>query len=299
MLEKIQDFITITLSIVIEATPFLVLGTLVATLALELSWFDKLAKRLPKRGWKRRLSIASMGVAMPVCECGNIPVSRTLAKKGFNKKEVMTFLLAAPILNPITIVTTREAFRNVPWIMPARVLGGLFVALIVSEVLGRLKGEFWQKDFKKICEKHSHEEKKESKKKFKISRFCIRFAEEFWGLIKLLIIGAAIAGFLQVAINQNSFESIGQGIITGAIFMLILGFIISICSSVDAFFALSYSGFVKNGALLTFLIAGPMVDIKSVSMLRATLTKKIIIWMCTFVALLSLGIGIGLSLILG
>lgn len=299
MLERIQDFITITLSIVVEATPFLVLGTLIATLALELSWFDKLAKRLPKKGWKRRLSIASMGVAMPVCECGNIPVSRALAKKGFNKKEVITFLLAAPILNPITIITTREAFRNVPWIMPARVLGGLFVALIVSEVLGRLKGEFWQEDFKKTCQKHAHEVSTNPKKIFKLSRFCVRFAEEFWSLIKLLIIGASIAGFLQVAINQNSFESIGQGIITGALFMLLLGFVISICSSVDAFFALSYSGFVKNGALLTFLIAGPMVDIKSVSMLRATLNKKIIVWMCILVALLSLAIGIGLSLTLG
>lgn len=299
MIDRIQDFVTITLSITIEATPFLVLGTIIATLALELSWFDKLAERLPKKGWPRRLSIASMGVALPVCECGNIPVSRTLAKKGFDKKEVTTFLLAAPILNPITIVTTREAFRNVPWIMPARVIGGLAVALIVAEILGRLKGEFWQKDFKEVCNRHDHNHSKSSVKAFKLDTFCIRFAEEFWSLIKLLIVGAAIAGFLQVAINQNSFESIGQGIVTGALFMLVLGFVISICSSVDAFFALSYSGFVKNGALVTFLIAGPMVDIKSVSMLRATLTKKIIVWMCLLVALMSLAIGIALSLTLG
>lgn len=291
-LNKLQDFITIALSIIVEATPFLVLGTLLATLAMRFNWFERLAPRLPENKFFRRLSIASMGFALPVCECGNVPLSRTLARRGFSVKESATFLLAAPILNPITIITTREAFRSIPWIMPARVMGGLLVALIVGEIVGRVRGGALTADFEKTC-RHAHKTKLKDKKG--LGSFGLKFAEEFWPMLKLLIIGAVIASLIQNLVNQNSFADLGQGILTGALFMLILGFVISICSSVDAFFALSYSGFVRSGALLTFLIAGPMVDIKTISMLRTTYRRRALIVMTASVAILSLVIGVALS----
>ncbi|WP_354567564.1 permease [Glaciihabitans sp. UYNi722] len=51
-----------------------------------------------------------LGIFLPVCECGNLPLARGLIVKGFTVSESMTFLLAAPIVNPITIITTGQAF---------------------------------------------------------------------------------------------------------------------------------------------------------------------------------------------
>jgi hypothetical protein len=50
---------------------------------------------------------------MPVCECGNIPVAKRLIMKGLSVSQSFTFLLAAPIINPVTIIATYEAFKNV------------------------------------------------------------------------------------------------------------------------------------------------------------------------------------------
>ncbi len=290
-MDRAQDFITIALSIIVEATPFLVLGTILATLATEFNFFAKLAPRLPKNTLLRRLSISCMGVALPVCECGNVPLARSLVRKGFSIKEATTFLLAAPIVNPLTIITTKEAFRNVPWMMPARVIGGLIVALTVGELVGRSKKQVLNPDFEKTC-RHTHATKKSEKT---IKRFCLDFSEEFWPMLRLLIIGALIASFIQLGINQTLIGDMVGGVLSGVLIMLVLGVVISICSSVDAFFALSYYGLVKNGALLTFLIAGPMLDIKSISMLKTTYTTRSIIIMMSGIAVISVIIGVVMS----
>jgi uncharacterized membrane protein YraQ (UPF0718 family) len=46
---------------------------------------------------------------LPVCECGNVPLARGLVVRGIAVPDAITFLLAAPILNPITIVVTYQA----------------------------------------------------------------------------------------------------------------------------------------------------------------------------------------------
>ena len=107
----IGSLINVALSITIEATPFLVLGTLLATLVRKWKFFDRAIHKMPSNTLLRRLIAATLGVFMPVCECGNVPMTRSLMQKGFSKAEATTFLLAAPVLNPITFITTSEAFR--------------------------------------------------------------------------------------------------------------------------------------------------------------------------------------------
>jgi len=57
----------------------------------------------------------------------------------------------------------------------------------------------------------------------------------------------------------------------------VLAFVISICSTVDAFFALSYANTFTNGSLLAFLVFGPMVDIKSILMMLTTFKARTVI----------------------
>ena len=47
----------------------------------------------------RTIGIALLGVLLPVCECGNVPLSRGLMMRGLTIPEAMTFLVAAPIVN--------------------------------------------------------------------------------------------------------------------------------------------------------------------------------------------------------
>lgn len=279
------DVITVFISIIVEATPFLLIGTLIAVLVQKYNLFNRLIHRLPSNLFLRRISISLLGVALPVCECGNVPLARSLMRRGLSVSEATTFLLAAPILNPVTFIATKEAFRSAPWMLPARMLGGFFTALLIGEVIGRIKGGALRSDFISTC-------KKSNLQKERYKKFTIQFAEEFLGMFKLLAMGGAIASLTQLIINQNTFSDISNNYIVGVGIMLVVGFIISICSSVDAFFALGYAGTFRYGALLAFLIAGPMVDIKLLAMLKNTYAQKALYVLVASVATLSLIIGL-------
>jgi uncharacterized membrane protein YraQ (UPF0718 family) len=48
---------------------------------------------------------------------------------------------------------------------------------------------------------------------------------------------------------------------------MLLSLVVSVCSSVDAFLALGFAAQVTPGALLAFLLLGPVIDLKLVSLL--------------------------------
>src|SRR5829696_2293963 len=110
---ELQDFTTLALSIVVEALPFVILGALVSVIVRLFAPTERILRLLPKRPLLRRLSISLFGTFMPVCECGNVPVARGLVIKGLSVAESTTFLLAAPIINPVTLLATSPDSRLV------------------------------------------------------------------------------------------------------------------------------------------------------------------------------------------
>jgi len=95
-----QDFVTLALSIVVEATPFVILGALVSAAIRLYVPTRRIIAFLPRRPVFRRLWISFLGMFMPVCECGNVPVARGLIFKGLSFPDSTTFLLAAPSSTP-------------------------------------------------------------------------------------------------------------------------------------------------------------------------------------------------------
>src|SRR5690606_19826730 len=87
--------------------------------------------------WLRRMLLSLLGIFLPVCECGNVPLARGLISRGLSPAESITFLLAAPILNPVTIITTYQAFGWDHGILVARILGGFVIANLVGWVFSR------------------------------------------------------------------------------------------------------------------------------------------------------------------
>src|SRR3954447_4398941 len=134
-----QNFLLVFSSLLIEAVPFVLIGAL-ASAAIEVfvpsSAFEKLTK-LPKALQLPAAGVA--GVAFPVCECGSVPVARRLAAKGLMPSAAVTFMLAAPVVNPVVIASTFVAYRGRGplWTMViGRFSLGLLTAIIVGWVLG-------------------------------------------------------------------------------------------------------------------------------------------------------------------
>jgi len=95
----------------------------------------------------------------------------------------------------------------------------------------------------------------------------------------VLILGSAIAAFVQVAIPRETILGLGQGPVTSILAMMALACVVSICSTVDSFFALSFASVFTSGSLLAFLVFGPMVDLKNVSLLLTVFKGRAIVYL--------------------
>lgn len=306
---RIQDFITLFLSIIIESFPFIILGVLISTLIgintlstlkriifkyklvffpiyYLIIFFIKFDSKLIKNRIYSHVKVSLIGVFLPVCECGNIPLARRLLLSKFSVSQSITFLLAAPILNPITFLTTMEAFSFDPSIAFIRIGAAFFIANFIGILISYKKpqNDLLNKDFyQEVCNVDNNIH---NKNKF-VEAINI-FNTEFWGIFRMLMIGAILASASQSFVPRDVITSIGQNPILSVFAMIFLAFVISICSNVDAFFALSYANSFTTGSILGFLIFGPMIDIKILTMLKATFKIKFLLIVSTVVMLLSL-----------
>ncbi|HRN29720.1 MAG TPA: permease, partial [Terrimesophilobacter sp.] len=130
--DTVKDFFTLSISVFIESLPFVFLGVVLSVFVqvwVPTKVFDRLLPRTPVL---RRVAMSLLGVFLPVCECGNVPLSRGLIIRGLTVSESLTFLMAAPILNPVTIITTYQAFGWDHGILLGRIIGGFVIANLIG-----------------------------------------------------------------------------------------------------------------------------------------------------------------------
>ena len=283
----LQDLVTISISIVIEALPFVLLGIGIAVLIRVWLPTDVIFAHLPRQPILRRACISLCGVFLPVCECGNIPVARILLAKGLTPSDSLVFLLAAPILNPITILTTQQAFANDPTIVVARVVGGFVIANMIGWMYAsHSEKQLLRTEFIAECHRdHTH-----TVNKYTTSLSFVK--QEITTMIPALLFGAVCAGVIQTVVPRSILLSLGSGPVWSVVAMVVLAFVVSICSNVDAFFALAFRNTFMAGSLASFLIFGPMIDIKMLSLMRTTYRATILWQISVCVALMSIVLGL-------
>jgi uncharacterized protein len=277
------------------------LGALVSAVIRLVGSTERLIHLLPKRPLLRRLSISLLGTFMPVCECGNVPVARGFIIRGLSVSESMTFLLAAPILNPVTLLSTSQAFRLDPSIVWIRMAGALLIANLVGGLIALHKNqmELVSKGFyNTLCEveatdEHGHHHHEHDH--HHVSRWqegIVVFRDEVSLMLKMLCFGAIIAGLTQVFVPREVLTTLGSHPVLSILAMIALAFIISICSNVDAFFALAYSSTFTVGSIVAFLVFGPMIDIKMLALMRTTYKTRVLAGVTLIVTLTSILIGL-------
>lgn len=290
----IADFVTLALSVFIESLPFVFLGILLST-AVQVWVPQRLIDRLlPHTPALRRAVLSVTGILLPVCECGNVPLARGLMLRGFSVPEAVTFLLAAPVLNPVTIITTYQAFGWSDGILAARIIGGFVIANLAGWLLSRSSNpaSALTREFRAHCE-HGDEHQRGSR----WQRSLLGIAEETSALMPALIIGSAIAGAIQVGAPRDLLVTLGAHPLWSVLALMLLAFVIAICSSVDAFFILSLSTTFLPGSIVAFLLFGAMMDVKMLALLRTTFTARTLVLVTALVALCCLVIGWGLNLV--
>lgn len=129
--------------------------------------------------------------------------------------------------------------------------------------------------------------------------FLDTMVQELQELGGVLVMGSAIAAAIQVAVPRELILNLGQGPVSSILAMLVLAAVVSICSTVDSFFALSFASTFTSGSLLAFLVYGPMIDLKGMGLLLSIFKARAVIYLVVLAAqltfLLTLAVNLHLS----
>jgi uncharacterized membrane protein YraQ (UPF0718 family) len=276
----LNSFKTMFISIILEAFPFILFGVLVSSflqIFVSEKWIRKLVPRNPLLGI---LFACLLGILFPVCECGLIPVVRRLIAKGMPLYVGVVFILVGPIVNPIVYAATYVAFRTRPEMLFAR----MGLALLVGLVIGLFVYTFVRKNQLKNSSatlyaetpgnrgEHEH-----NRRGNKISQMLEHAGAEFFEMGKYLMFGAIITAAIQAFVPRGNLVDIGQGAVTSHLFMMGFAFILSLCSTSDAFVASSFINTFSAGSLLTFMVFGPMLDFKGTLMLLSVFKTRFVL----------------------
>ncbi|MBK1828152.1 permease [Haloferula rosea] len=335
--ESQQDFAFAFLSILFEGAPFILLGTLISgfiDIYLPANTMDRM---LPKRTLPAILIAGLLGGILPVCECAVVPVIRRLVKKGLPVSCALTYMLAAPIVNPITALSTWKAFKGpivslgelgtvtASTAMTASRLGlGFLVAVAVGLVVARIPlrkilrsklldslkndepahdhGEHSHGEHHACghehdhdhshdgCCGHDHHHEDDAKHGSRLVAAFRSAMRDFVDVGVYFTIGVTITALFNTGIAPGAewLDTLAGNPWEAPAALMVLAFILSLCSTSDAFIAATLDKFTW-GAKLAFLTFGPMMDVKLIFLYQTVLKRR-------FIILLALGLFITIGL---
>jgi hypothetical protein len=258
--------------------PFLLLGSIISGFVDVFVSPERMARLLPGRGVGSVFLSGLLGLIFPMCECGSVIVIRRFIRKGLPLSAAVTYMLASPIVSPIVAVSTYAAFRGQsPLVMTAlRLALGYFLAVGAGLIARTMKPESLllpamlnqttarrrsglsvaaapTQEFSDLAATSS------------VSRKLLLAVQsataDFLDVAFFLIIGAVIASVFNTAVNQGVILPLASNAPLAIGSMMILRFLLAICSTTDAFIAASFASF-PYAAKLAFLVFGPLFDFK-------------------------------------
>ena len=253
-----------------EFSPYLILGCLIAGILSVFLTVDLIQKYLGNKSIFSVFLASFLGVPLPLCSCGVIPVSAYLRKHGASKGATTSFLISTPQTGVDSIFITYG------------MLGPLFaiyrpVVAFLSGILGgtlvyALDNKDDQNKDDLECEDDCCDDSKSVSIFYRILHYG--FVRLPLDIVNPLIIGIFLSSLIMILVPSNYFEMVGSGIV-GMVIMLIIGMPTYVCAtaSVPLAFVLYTKGF-SFGAVLVFLMTGPATNITTMSVIYKILGKK-------------------------
>jgi uncharacterized membrane protein YraQ (UPF0718 family) len=290
---SLPDFQYAFLSILLEGAPFLLAGALLSGI-LEVYLPPSLMTRLlPANPRLAIVASAFVGLVIPVCECGIVPVVRRLLRKGLPVSCGITYMLAAPIVNPLVILSTLAAFRGQGALemTSLRFTLGIVVAVAAGLVCTRFapfsivrpgvlapgEGD------------HHHHHDAGPGISGRLANVAATATRDFLDVSVYFVLGAAAAALFGTAVNQEIILPLSTNLPLSIASLMGLASVLSVCSTTDAFIAATLTSF-PMAAKLAFLVFGPMLDFKLLFLYGAAFSKR-------FILLLALGLFVGIGLV--
>lgn len=324
-LTPFHDFCLLFLSIILEGAPFILLGTLISGFIDAYLPAGLIDRWLPKNKVVAVFLSGLLGAVFPVCECAIVPVIRRLIRKGLPISCAITYMLSAPIINPIVVVSTMKAFSTSlgqfslretetavaygpVFMTSSRLLIAFIVTVAVGLVVlkvrsrsilqpGVIPDEIDDASGETSIASRAHEgtETEESccgggacdaapdvadtiaEEEPRRNRLVLAMRttmRDFMETAMYFTIGVAITSVFKAYVTEDLILLFNQNEVTGIALMMVLAFVLSLCSTSDAFIAANFP--VPQSAKLAFLVFGPMMDVKLVFMYLSVFRPKFV-----------------------
>ena len=251
-----------------EMSPYLLLGLFVAGILHVYVNEGWIVRYIGKDNFRSSWYAALLGVPLPLCSCGVIPVGLSLYQSGASRAGTVSFLISTPQTGVDSIFAT-SGMLNFPFAC-VRVF-----AAFISGVLGG----YWAGKAKVLHSKKSIPVPLVSERGNKVKRlFRYALSDLPKDIAVWLVIGLLIAAFLEVLIPENFFESYIDDALLSYFFILLIAVPMYVCAtgSIPIALVLIAKGF-SPGAALIFLMAGPATNSATLSVLAKVL-GKITLW---------------------
>ena len=277
---SLSDFSFSFLSILLEGLPFLLLGTMIAGVIDQFLPVRLMARLLPRNAYAGVLVSGLLGIILPICECGVVPIIRRLMAKGLPPANAITYMLAAPIVNPIVAVSTFAAFRGqAPLEVTLLRLGlGYGVAVAVGIVVHNLPlGRVLRTEvIADIAQPQG----------LSGGGVAGGIAGRLWGALAVcvgdflsmtvyFVLGATAAALFNTSVNQDFIAPLATNDWLATASLMTLAAMLSLCSTTDAFIAATFSMFPAV-AKLAFLVFGPVISLKLVFLYSSIFKERFV-----------------------
>ena len=301
------DFFVVFLGIFLEGAPYIFIGTLISGFIDAYLPSGMLDRLLPKdRGGAIFLS-GLLGLIFPVCECAIVPVIRRLVQKGLPVSCAITYMLSAPIINPIVIYSTFSAFNTGgvdsvanAWYMALSRLGIAYViAVLVGFIIQRIPiQKILSKKVLDGIQVDNHEEENDHEEEHeehahghdhdhgpaagggggsKLVHAMRTAQRDLLDTGMYFTIGVLITALYRSQIRRDAIDHLAGNDFIGVPMMMALAFILSLCSTSDAFIAAQM--LFSAAARQAFLVFGPMMDVKLVFMYSVVFRRRFVLFL--------------------
>jgi len=279
----LKTFWTETWNILLEMSPYLLIGFLLAGLLSVIIKQEVIERWLGKRTLGSVIKASLLGVPLPLCSCGVIPVTSSLYQRGASKGATTSFLTSTPQTGIDSILAT------------AGLMGPVFsffrvVVALVSGIIAGVLVDFFEKENVRPMDVASTKTEIENgsnvgKLKGMVIYGLYTLPQD---IAKNLVIGILLAGLLSTVLPTD----LGAAYLTNPwityIGVTLVAIPLYVCStgSIPIAFALMAAG-VSPGATLVFLIAGPATNVATITTLVKILGRRTIAIYLTSIVLIS------------
>ena len=273
--------------------PYLLLGFLVAgilSVTLSQSFVEK---HLGQGKVSTVFKASLLGIPLPLCSCGVIPVAASLRKHGASRGATTAFLMSTPQTGIDSLMVTYSLLGPIfaiyrPLVaLLSGILGGMMVTYLAEDEIVAKEDESCTDG---CCAAYEESAVKRA----------LRYG--FYTLPRdigsSLLLGLAIAGLIAYLVPANFFAQYFTSPFLSMVIMLLCGIPLYVCAtaSVPVAAALLAKG-VTPGAVLVFLMTGPATNAAAITTIWKTMGKRTALLFLLAVVISAFAAGIGLDLI--